>query len=56
MSDFFTKKQKKYWCDLCHIFIEYNKLKIDANNKSNIQNNKNNKNKKYNNYKKKYNN
>ena len=56
MSDFFTKKQKKYWCDLCHIFVEYNKLKIDAHNKSNIHLHNLNSTKKYNGYKKKFNN
>ena len=29
MSDFFTKKQKKYWCDICRIFIEYNRITIE---------------------------
>ena len=56
MSDFFTKKQKKYWCDICRIFMEYNKLKIDAHNKSNIHLHNLNSNKRYNDYKKKYNN
>jgi hypothetical protein len=34
MSDFFTKKQRKFWCDNCKIFIEYNKLSIDRHNNS----------------------
>ena len=29
MSDFFIKKQKKYWCDICRIFIEYNRITIE---------------------------
>ena len=29
MTDFFTKKQKKYWCDICRIFIEYNRITIE---------------------------
>ena len=29
MTDFFIKKQKKYWCDICRIFIEYNRLTIE---------------------------
>jgi hypothetical protein len=34
MSDFFTKKQRKYWCESCKIFIEYTKQCIDIHNKS----------------------
>ena len=34
MSDFFTKKQRKYWCDVCHIFIEYTKNVIEYHNQS----------------------
>ena len=29
MTDFFIKKQKKYWCDICRIFIEYNRITIE---------------------------
>ena len=29
MTDFFTKKQKKYWCDICRVFIEYNRITIE---------------------------
>ena len=32
MTDFFTKKQGKYWCEVCRIFIEYNKKTIDYHN------------------------
>ena len=34
MTDFFTKKQKKFWCETCRIFIEYNKKVIDYHNQS----------------------
>lgn len=34
MTDFYTKKQKKFWCDKCRIFIEYNKSSIDKHNSS----------------------
>jgi len=34
MSDFFTKKQRKYWCDKCRTFIEYTKISIEQHNKS----------------------
>ena len=34
MSDFFTKKQRKYWCDVCHMFIEYTKNAIEYHNQS----------------------
>lgn len=34
MSDFFTKKQRKFWCDTCKLFIEYTKLSIDQHNRS----------------------
>jgi hypothetical protein len=34
MSDFFTKKQRKYWCDKCRVFIEYTKIIIEQHNKS----------------------
>ena len=29
MTDFFTKKQKKYWCEICRVFIEYNRITIE---------------------------
>ena len=29
MTDFFIKKQKKYWCDICRVFIEYNRITIE---------------------------
>ncbi len=29
MTDFFIKKQKKYWCEICRIFIEYNRITIE---------------------------
>ena len=29
MTDFFTKKQKKYWCEICRVFIEYNRIIIE---------------------------
>jgi hypothetical protein len=32
MSDFFTKKQKKYWCEICRVFIEYNRITIEHHN------------------------
>lgn len=32
MSDFFTKKQKKYWCEICRIFIEFNQKAIEHHN------------------------
>jgi len=34
MSDFFTKKQRKFWCETCKIFIEYTKLSIDQHQRS----------------------
>lgn len=34
MSDFYTKKQKKFWCDYCKKFIEYTKQIIDQHNRS----------------------
>lgn len=34
MSDFFTKKQRKFWCETCKIFIEYTKLGIDQHQRS----------------------
>jgi hypothetical protein len=34
MSDFFTKKQKKFWCEKCRIFVEYTKQIIEQHNKS----------------------
>lgn len=34
MSDFFTKKQRKFWCETCKIFIEYTKIVIDQHNRS----------------------
>ena len=34
MSDFFTKKQRKYWCENCKVFIEYTKIIIEQHNKS----------------------
>lgn len=34
MSDFFTKKQKKFWCETCKIFIEYTKRCIDIHQRS----------------------
>ena len=34
MSDFYTKKQKKYWCNKCHIFIEYTRQSIEKHNQS----------------------
>ena len=34
MSDFYTKKQKKYWCEKCHIFIEYTRQSIEKHNQS----------------------
>ena len=34
MSDFFTKKQRKYWCNVCHMFIEYTKSAIEYHNQS----------------------
>lgn len=36
MSDFFTKKQRKFWCDTCRIFIEYTKMMIEQHNRSKI--------------------
>ena len=32
MTDFFTKKQKKYWCEICRVFIEYNRITIEHHN------------------------
>ena len=32
MTDFFINKQKKYWCDICRIFIEYNRITIEHHN------------------------
>ena len=29
MTDFFTKKQKKYQCEICRVFIEYNRITIE---------------------------
>ena len=29
MTDFFIKKQKKYWCEICRVFIEYNRITIE---------------------------
>ena len=29
MTDFFTKKQKQYWCEICRVFIEYNRITIE---------------------------
>ena len=56
MTDFFTKKQGKYWCEVCHIFIEYNKKTIDYHNSTSnhIENMK--RPSKYNSMKKKFNN
>lgn len=34
MSDFHTKKQKKYWCKDCKIFIEYTNMSIEQHKKS----------------------
>ena len=34
MSDFFTKKQKKWWCDHCKKFIEYTNMSIDQHKRS----------------------
>ncbi len=34
MSDFFTKKQRKFWCETCKIFIEYTKQIIDQHQRS----------------------
>ena len=34
MSDFFTKKQKKFWCEICKIFIEYTKQCIEQHQRS----------------------
>jgi len=34
MSDFFTKKQKKWWCDHCKKFIEYTNISIDQHKRS----------------------
>lgn len=36
MSDFFTKKQKKFWCDYCKKFIEYSHQMIEQHNRSKI--------------------
>ena len=36
MSDFYTKKQKKWWCDHCKKFIEYTNISIDQHKKSKI--------------------
>ena len=40
MTDFYTKKQGKYWCNYCKIFIEYTHLMIEQHNRS--KNHKNN--------------
>jgi hypothetical protein len=34
MSDFFTKKQKKFWCEDCKIFIEYSSMSIEQHKRS----------------------
>jgi hypothetical protein len=34
MSDFFTKKQKKFWCEDCKIFIEYTAMSIEQHKRS----------------------
>jgi hypothetical protein len=34
MSDFYTKKQRKFWCESCKIFIEYSKMSIDQHKRS----------------------
>ena len=36
MTDFFIKKQKKYWCDICRIFIEYNRITIEHHNNTSM--------------------
>ena len=56
MTDFFTKKQKKYWCDKCHIFIEYTKSSIEKHNQSKNHINNSFSGSRYDNMKKKFNN
>ena len=34
MSDFFTKKQKKFWCEECKMFIEYTGMSIEQHKRS----------------------
>ena len=36
MTDFFTKKQKKYWCEICRVFIEYNRITIEHHNNTSM--------------------
>jgi len=36
MTDFFTKKQGKFWCKDCKIFIEYTHMIIEQHNRSKI--------------------
>ena len=55
MSDFYTKKQKKYWCDKCHIFIEYTKQSIEKHNQSKNHINNSSSGSRYDNMKKKFN-
>jgi len=56
MSDFFTKKQKKYWCECCHVFLEYSKIVIDSHNRTENHKNNSTRHQKYINQKKKFNN
>lgn len=54
MTDFYTKKQRKYWCEKCRIFVEYNKPSIDKHNSSRNHLNNVASEGKYNSIKKKY--
>ena len=56
MSDFFTKKQKKYWCECCNVFIEYSKIVIEAHNRTSNHINNSTRSLKYLNQKRKFNN
>ena len=56
MTDFFTKKQGKYWCEVCRIFIEYNKKTIDYHNSTSNHINNMKRGSKYDTMKKKFNN
>lgn len=56
MTDFFTKKQKKYWCEKCRIFIEYTKSSIEKHNQSKNHINNSFSGSRYDNMKKKFNN
>ena len=56
MSDFFTKKQKKYFCECCNMFIEYSKIVIEAHNRTSNHINNSTRSLKYLNQKRKFNN